>query len=202
MVQQVIFSTTHIFMVKLKLFSFCLQLRNHVRASEQKIVELRHEIDSGKMTEISLEKSKSICEAQMKAFDRKYNGKMKCSHLMNVLVLKRYDDLDLAIEHREVLAQLKNMESVLRENRFEMTELKKERDEYKKQLTLFCEQHRDYQLRESIAHAKIQDAIQMIETALAEKNAALQREKEIRGIAHKNPMPQNYTFCYKCSNSR
>lgn len=89
--------------------------------------------------------------------------------------------LDLTVEHKEMLAQLKNMESVLRDNRFETIELRKERDEYKKQLKSFCELHKQYQIRESIAHTKLQDALQMIEAALAERNAAMIREKEIRG---------------------
>ncbi|XP_031618135.1 interactor of constitutive active ROPs 2, chloroplastic-like [Contarinia nasturtii] len=136
------------------------QLANQIRASEQKIIELRHEIDSGKTIEMSLAKSKSICEAQMNALDKKYN--------------------DLAIEHKEVLAQLKNMENVLRENRFEMVEIRKERDEYKKQMKSLSELHKQYQVRETVAHTKIQDALHMVEAALAEKHAALQREKEIR----------------------
>lgn len=89
--------------------------------------------------------------------------------------------LDLTIEHRDILAQLKNMESVLRESRFETTELRKERDAYKNKLKSYCDSQKQYQIRESIAHTKLQDALQMIEAALAEKNAAMQREKEIRG---------------------
>lgn len=89
--------------------------------------------------------------------------------------------IDLAIEHNEVLAQVKNMENILRENRAEATELKKERDNYKNQLKLLSEQQKQYQLRESTAHTKVQDAIQMVEIALAEKHAATQREKETRG---------------------
>lgn len=85
------------------------------------------------------------------------------------------------MEHKEVLAQLKNMEHVLRENRFETTELRRERDDCKKQLKLLYEQQKQYQFRESTAHAKIQDALQMVETAVVEKNAALLHEKEIRG---------------------
>lgn len=52
-----------------------LQLRKQIRASEQKIAELKDEIDSGKSLEMSLSKSKSLCEAQMKMLDKKYNGK-------------------------------------------------------------------------------------------------------------------------------
>lgn len=89
--------------------------------------------------------------------------------------------LDMSIEHKDVLAQLKHMENVLRENREEVFELRKERDKYKKQLKSSSELYKQYHLRETILHAKIQDAIQMVESALAEKNAALQREKEIRG---------------------
>lgn len=89
--------------------------------------------------------------------------------------------LDLTVEHREVLSQLKNMETILRENRFEITELKRERDEWKIQLKSLSEQNMQYKLRESIAHNKIQESIQMVETALTERNSAQQREKEIRG---------------------
>lgn len=73
------------------------------------------------------------------------------------------------------------MENVLRENRFETIELKRDRDECKNQLRVLSEQQKQYQLRESMAHAKMEDAIQMVEAAIAEKNEALQREKEIRG---------------------
>ena len=52
---------------------------------------------------------------------------------------------------------------------------------YKNQMKSLCERKNQYQLRESTAHKKVQDAIQMVEVAIAEKNAALQREKEIRG---------------------
>lgn len=99
--------------------------------------------------------------------------------------------LDLEIEHKGVLSQLKNMENVLRENRFEITELKRERDEYKKQVKLLSEQQRQCQIRESIAHTKVHDAIQMVEVALAEKTAAIQREKEIRGELNRNQTMQN-----------
>lgn len=73
------------------------------------------------------------------------------------------------------------METILRENRFEMTELKKERNEWKTQLKSLSEQINEYKQRESIAHSKIQESLQMIESATAERNAAQQREKEIRG---------------------
>lgn len=167
------------------LFLYFLQLRKHIRASEQKIVDLKDEIDSGKLLEMSLAKSRSLCEAQMKMLDKKYNGKNRQGVRVNIANKATlhigYFRLDLAIEHKEVIAQLKNMESILRENRSETMDLKKERDDYKNQLKLLCGQHKQYQLRESTAHTKIQDAIQMVETAMAEKDAALQREKEIRG---------------------
>lgn len=53
---------------------------NQLRASEQKIIQYKHEIDSGKSMESSLERSKSLCEAQMKALDKKYNGKINYSY--------------------------------------------------------------------------------------------------------------------------
>lgn len=63
---------------------YFLQLRQQIRASEQKIVELKNEIGSGKLSEMSLSKSKSLCEAQMKALDKKYNGKMVAYHKFEI----------------------------------------------------------------------------------------------------------------------
>lgn len=158
-----------------------------MQASEKRVNELRHEMDSGKSIEINLERSKTFCEAQMKELDKKYNGnKVFIKLFFSTFVHKYYLIVDLASEHQEVLAKLKNYETVLRENRFEAIELRKERDEYKNQLKLLCEKHKQHQYRETIAYAKIQDALQMVESALAEKNAALQREKEIRGEFYAN----------------
>lgn len=160
-----------------------------MQASEKRVNELRHEMDSGKSIEMNLERSKTFCEAQMKELDKKYNGnKVFIKLFFSTFVQIMYLLVDLASEHQEVLAKLKNYETVLRENRFEAIELRKERDEYKNQLKSLCEKHKQHQYRETIAYAKIQDALQMVESALAEKNAALQREKEIRGESYANSL--------------
>lgn len=80
-----------------------------------------------------------------------------------------------------MLEQLKNMERTLHDHRSEMNEMKKERDDYKKRFLSCCDQNKQFQVRESVAYAKIQDAVQMVEAAMREKDAAVQREKEIRG---------------------
>lgn len=40
-----------------------------------------------------------------------------------------------------------------------------------------------YRLREIVAYNKIQEALNIAETAIAEKNEALSKEKEIRGMS-------------------
>lgn len=67
-------SSSNFIHAKKSIFIF-VQLKNQIRASEQKIVGLKDEIDSGKLLEMSLAKSRSLCEAQMKMLDKKYNGK-------------------------------------------------------------------------------------------------------------------------------
>lgn len=89
--------------------------------------------------------------------------------------------VDLIAEHQSVLSQLKNVEGILRENRNEVATLKKERDEYKTKYLSMYEQRQKFEQRESVAITKIMDALQMVDAAIAEKNAAVAREKEIRG---------------------
>lgn len=50
-----------------------------MQASEKRVNELQHEINSGKLMEMNLEKSRSFCEAQMKELDKKYNGNRMAS---------------------------------------------------------------------------------------------------------------------------
>lgn len=84
-------------------------------------------------------------------------------------------------EHKDVLSQLKNMESTIHECRAEIVGLKVERDEQKQKLTALSDEHVRCQSREKAAYTKLNEAIQVVETAIVEKNAALQREKELRG---------------------
>lgn len=79
------------------------------------------------------------------------------------------------------MSQLKNVEGVLRDNRDEMAKLKKERDELKTKYSLVCEQRQRSEQREAVALKKVMDALQMVDAAIAEKDAASAREKEIRG---------------------
>lgn len=69
----------------------------------------------------------------------------------------------------------------MRENRAEVNELKRDRDVYKKKYLLCCEENKKIQIRESAAYSKVQDAVQMVDVAINERNAAIQREKEIQG---------------------
>lgn len=80
-----------------------------------------------------------------------------------------------------MVEQLKNFELILRQNRLQIMGLRRERDNFEKRYMEMCEIHKQYQVRESINYSKIQDALNVAETAINEKNAALEREKEIRG---------------------
>lgn len=77
------------------------------------------------------------------------------------------------------------MERVICDNRNELLNLKKERDEYKNKLSIICEQHKKTHMNEKMAYTKLHEAVQMVEIAIAEKNAAVQREKEVRGTLHR-----------------
>lgn len=89
--------------------------------------------------------------------------------------------LDLISEHKEVLIQLKNVQRILCDQRSEVNELKKERDDYKHRLSICLEQNKQFQARESASYAKVQEAVRTVEIAVAQKNAALEKEKDVRG---------------------
>lgn len=99
--------------------------------------------------------------------------------------------IDLIVEHRDVLGQLKHMESAIHESRTEMADLKRERDDCKRKLAGLGDELKRCQARERIAYAKLNDAIQVVETAITEKNTALQREKELRGECNVAPVDRH-----------
>lgn len=148
--------------------------------SQKQVAHLERDIEHEKASKAKLEQSKSICEAKMNALDNKYKGRRHSSSLIDndhsVGAFKVLQD-----EHKELLEQLKCMQNVYDTNRIELLDLKKERDEYKQKLMVICEHVKNCQTRETIAYSKIENAIQMAEAAIVEKNAAFQREQEIRG---------------------
>lgn len=73
------------------------------------------------------------------------------------------------------------MECSILEQRSEVEELREECEIYKKRLVLCSEQNNQLKKRESTAYAKVQNALQMIEIAIGDKNAALEREKTVQG---------------------
>lgn len=158
-----------------------------MRASEQQVNGLKHDLHVEKSTKMSIENSKAMCETQMNILDKKYNGeyyivsfnKLKTNLLLH-FVYSIYK-IDLIVEHRDVLNQLKNMESAIYESRSEITDLKIARDDYKRKVSLLSEEHKRCEAREKQAYAKLVEALHMVDTAIADKNAALHREKELRG---------------------
>lgn len=79
------------------------------------------------------------------------------------------------------MEQLANAEQIARTNRLQLTTLKSERDEFEKQYRMLCDLHSQCRIRETLHFTKIQDSVALAEAAIKERDAAIQREKEIRG---------------------
>lgn len=79
------------------------------------------------------------------------------------------------------MEQLANAEQIARTNRVQLATLKNERDEFEKQYRLLSDMHSQCRIRESLNYAKVQDSVNVAETAVKERDAAIEREKEIRG---------------------
>lgn len=88
---------------------------------------------------------------------------------------------DLIVEHKQVMEQLVNTEQIAGTNRLLMTTLKAERDEFEKQYRLLSDLHSQCKIREMLHFTKIQDSVNLAETAIKERDVAIEREKEIRG---------------------
>lgn len=95
--------------------------------------------------------------------------------------LKDIHRLDLIVEHKQVMEQLRNGEQIARTNRDQLTALKSERDESEKQYRLLTVLHNQCRIREALHFTKIQDSVNVAEAAIKERDAAIEREKEIRG---------------------
>lgn len=88
---------------------------------------------------------------------------------------------DLIAEHKQVMEQLANAEQIAHTNRVHLTTLKSERDEFEKQYRVLSDMHSQCRIREMLNFAKIQDSVNVAEGAIKERDAAIEREKEIRG---------------------
>lgn len=95
--------------------------------------------------------------------------------------LKTIHRSDLMVEHKQVMEQLTNGEQIARTNRDQLTTLKSERDEFEKQFRLLSDLHCQCRIRETLHFAKIQDSVNVAEVAIKERDAAIEREAEVRG---------------------
>lgn len=95
--------------------------------------------------------------------------------------LKNIHRSDLIVEHKQVMEQLTNGEQIARTNRDQLTTLKSERDESEKQFRLLSDLHSQCRIRETLHFAKIQDSVNVAEVAIKERDAAIEREAEVRG---------------------
>lgn len=84
-------------------------------------------------------------------------------------------------EHNELLEQLKRTEEATKAKQSEFASILREKERLEQQVAISASAQNTYRIREAIAYGKIQEAIILAETAIAEKKAALVREKDIRG---------------------
>lgn len=91
------------------------------------------------------------------------------------------------------MEQLANAEQIARTNRIQMTTLKSERDEFEKQYRALTDLHSQCRIRETLHLAKVQESLNVAEAAIKERDAAIEHEKEIRGIFRN----QNWKFSRK-----
>lgn len=89
--------------------------------------------------------------------------------------------LDLLAEHKQIMEELANAEQIARTNRVQLATLKSERDEFEKQYQVLSDLHSQCRIRETTHFAKIQESVNLAETAIKERDTAIDREKEIRG---------------------
>lgn len=76
---------------------------------------------------------------------------------------------------------MKRTEEFIKNRQNENVSILRERERLEQQIAVSESAQKAYRMREMIAYSKIQEALNVAEAAIAEKNAALTREKDIRG---------------------
>lgn len=149
-----------------------------VKSLEAKIAGLKNDIAEANTEKMSLEESKRLCEEQLMALDKRHNGSV-CSLVLCSLIWKYnlnfFPCAELTIEHNQILTQMKNTEA-------QMLRILRERDALERECTLLQLARREGKIREEVVYAKMQEALNVAEIAIAEKTEALKREKDIQGV--------------------
>lgn len=89
---------------------------------------------------------------------------------------------ELLAEHNELLAQLKRSDNIAKGKQNEFASILRENERLGQEIAISKSAQKAYRIREVMAYAKIQEAIGVAEAAITEKNAAVQREKDIKGM--------------------
>lgn len=106
---------------------------------------------------------------------------MNAESAQKIIIPRYIQRSDLLAEHKQVMEELANAEQIARTNRLQLATLKNERDEFEKQYQMLSDLHSQCRPRETIHFAKIQESVNLAEAAIKERDAAIDREKEIRG---------------------
>lgn len=162
---------------------------------EAKIVHLQNEMKEAKASHMNLEQSKRLCEQKLIDLDKKHNGNflfdLKSAHFLKTIVCSRalviakilYISVitELLVEHNELLAHIKRSEEVTKGQQNGYASIVREKQRLEQEIAVLITAQKAYRMREAMAHSKIQEALNVAEAAIAEKNAAIQREKDIKG---------------------
>lgn len=88
---------------------------------------------------------------------------------------------DIISEQSQSLEHIQKTESTLNNAKSQIVDIMRERRNLEERLKFSTTTLREHMNRETDALAKVQEVLQIADVAIAEKNSALLREKEIRG---------------------
>lgn len=88
----------------------------------------------------------------------------------------------MLLEHNELLAQIKRSEELAKGQQNAYSSVVREKERLEQEIAISIEAQKSYRIREALAHSKLQEALSVAEAAIAEKNDAIRREKDIKGI--------------------
>lgn len=88
---------------------------------------------------------------------------------------------DILCEQSQSLEHIQKTESTLNNAKSQIVEIMRERRNLEQRVQFSTTTLREHMNRETEALAKIQEVLHIADDAIAEKNSALLREKEIRG---------------------
>lgn len=162
---------------------------------------MKSELEKEKEMKLCFLKNYKNTEEKLKLLEQKHNGNLaniRTDAHKNYRNCKYFPFLELIAEKPKYIKHITLLEQQLHSLKLSNAELQNAKNAIEKRLTESLCTVRESTQRETDALTKVQELLNITDLAIAEKNATLLREKDVRGKAEKHrPFKRNNIFFYE-----